>query len=548
LTREPMTNETVDRARESYARRDWAEAFAQLSAADQKAPLAVEDLARLADAAFLIGNDTESIAVWTRAHQEYLRLEDYPHAARSAYVLGFQHMNGGDFAQGLGWFARAARILEDRQLDCVERGYLLVPAGIRAVNEGDYSAAYATFAQADAIGQRFHDAELLTLAQYGRGQALLGSGRIADGLALIDEVMLAITTGDVRPSVAGALYCSAIGAFKGIFDLRRAQEWTAALSRWCESQPDLVPFRGQCLVFRAELMQLHGEWPDAMEESIQACKRLDRPPGHPDAGAAHYQRAELHRLRGDLAKAEEAYREASQLGREPQPGLALLRLVQGQADAAHAAMRRVMDETQDRATRATMLLAHVEVLLAVADIPRAHAAADELSQIAAGYQARLLDAMSAQAMGAVLLAEGDVHGALAKLRQAWVAWRELDAPYDASRVRVLVGLACRALGDADSAEMEFDAARSTFQQLGAASDLSRLERLSAAASPNVGGLSAREAQVLALIATGKTNRAIAADLVISEKTVARHVSNIFDKLGVSSRAAATAYAYEHKLL
>ncbi len=540
----------VARARESFGRQAWGDAYAQLAAADQLTPLGLDDLERLALAAYLIGKDGESADVGARAHHESLRLDDAPRAARCAFWVGFQHLNGGEFAQGLGWLARAARVLDERHLDCVERGYLLLPMAIRSVDEEDFATAYTVFSNAAEIADRFADTELATMAQYGRGRALIGSGRTADGVALIDEAMVGITSGQVSPSVVGALYCSAIEAWKGIFDLHRAQEWTAALSRWCESQPDLVAFRGPCLVFRAEIMQLHGAWPDAMEETLRACERLSAPPGHPAAGAAFYQQAELHRLRGDLVKAEEAYRQASQLGRTPQPGLAQLRLAQGQVEAAQTAMRRAMDEKHDRATRATMLLAYVEVLLAANDVPGARGAADELTSIAAEHRAPLLDAVRAQATGAVLLAEGDARAAQSELRLAWTAWRRLDAPYEAARVRVLVGLACRALKDGDGAEMEFDAARSVFLQLGATTDLARVEDLSRTTrgATSQGGLSAREIQVLVLVATGKTNRAIAAELVISEKTVARHVSNIYDKIAVASRAAATAYAYEHGLV
>jgi DNA-binding NarL/FixJ family response regulator len=546
-----MTNDDmVARGRESFGRQAWGEAYALLSAADHAEPLGLDDLERLALAAALIGKDADSADAGARAHHESLRQGDGARAARCAFWVGFGHLGRDDVAQGLGWLARAARVLDDRQLDCAERGYLLVPVALRATDEGDYDAAYATFTKAGEIAERFGEQGLATIARYGRGHALVRSGRTADGVALIDEAMVGITSGDVYPSVVGALYCSAIELWKGIFDLRRAQEWTAALSRWCDSQPDLVPFRGQCLVFRAEIMQLHGAWPDAMEEVLRASERLSVTPGHPAAGAAFYQQAELHRLRGDLVSAEEAYRQASQLGRSPHPGLARLRLAQGQVEAARVAMRGVMDEKHDRATRATLLLAYVEVLLAARDVFSARAATDELRTMAAEQRAPLLDAVCAQATGAVLLGEGDARAALADLRHSWRAWRQLEAPYDAARVRVLVGLACRALEDEDGAEMEFDAARSTFQQLGAATDLMRLDELSrtTTAATSLGGLTAREIQVLGLVATGKTNRAIAAELVISEKTVARHVSNIFDKIAVSSRAAATAYAYEHKLV
>ena len=266
-------------------------------------------------------------------------------------------------------------------------------------------------------------------------------------------------------------------------------------------------------------------------------------------GGTLYVKAELHRLRGEFMQAEEAYRQANQVGREPQPGLALLRLAQGQLDTANTAIRRVLDEAQDPVARSRVLAPYVEIVLACGDVGAARAAADELASITADRNAPYLRALSAHVAGSVLLAEDNVHGALAALRQAWAGWRELDVVYEAARVRVLIGLACRSLRDEDGAEMELDAARTVFQQLGAAPDLTRVEGLSRLTTPpTAGGLTAREVEVLRLVAAGKTNRQIAAELVVSEKTAATHVSNIFNKLGLSSRAAATAYAYEHRLL
>ncbi len=544
-----MVTDTLDRGRESFAGQAWADAYAQLLAADRQAPLQPEDLERLATAAYLVGKDADCADIWARAHHGFQGRGEVERAARCAFWLAFGLFDRGETARGGGWIARARRLLDARPQDCVEQGYLLFPTALQCIGQGDYTTAYTTFTQAAEIGERFGDPDLVTLARHGQGRSLIRLGQTANGIALLDEIMVAVTTGEVSPIVVGDVYCGVISACQEIFDLRRAQEWTAALSHWCAAQPDLVPYRGQCLVRRAEIMQLHGAWPDAMDEARRACERLSHPPGQPGVGAAFYQQAELHRLRGEFARAEEAYREASRRGRSPQPGLAQLRLAQGQVAAAAAAIRQALDEAQERRTRSRMLPALVEIAIVANDVPTARAAADELSQIAADLDAPFLRAVSAHATGAVLLVEGDARAALTALRRGWTVWCELEAPYEAARVCVLMGLACRALGDDDTGRMELDAARQVFQRLGAVPDLARVKELSRAAAPQAAaGLTAREVQVLGLVATGKTNRAIAGELAISEKTVARHVSNIFAKLGLSTRAAATAYAYRHDLL
>jgi DNA-binding CsgD family transcriptional regulator len=473
---------------------------------------------------------------------------ELPRAARCAFWLAFGLLNTGRLAEGSGWVERARRLLDDAAIDCVEVGYVRYAEGLRAVLQGDVEPALEGFTAADAIGERFRDAELRTIARIGAGRCLIYRGELAAGLALLDEAMIAVGAREISDIATGDAYCTVIDGCSELYDLPRIKAWTAALTAWCDEQPDLVLYRGHCLLHRAELMYVHGQWVDAALEVRRAGERLVAPPMPPVLAAATYLMGELHRVRGELQLAEDAYRKAHELGREPQPGLALLRLAQGRIDAAGAAIRRAVDAADDPLSRSRLLGAFAEIMVACGDVAAARSAADELAVIAHQLGAAYLEALAAQALGAAHLATGDPRTALPELRRAWSGWHLLEVPYEAARCRVLTATACRQLGDDDGAEMELDAARTAFTQLSALADVARVDQLSAATVPTVAhGVTARELQVLALVASGRTNRAIAAELVVSEKTVASHVSHILTKLGLPSRAAATAYAYEHGL-
>jgi DNA-binding NarL/FixJ family response regulator len=551
LGRRSAVSHDVDlaRGRDAGQRLEWADTYRSLSLADEAGALSAEDLELLAAAAYLLGHVDECRLALQRAHQMHVAGAAAARAARCLFWVAFTLQLEGNLAPASGWLARAGRLAETAPPDCAEHGLLMLPAGIQADATGDHASAEAAFAQAAQIGARAGDADLRTLALHFQGRALVALGRPGEGVALLDEAMVAVVAGEVWPPVAGNIYCSMIDACLEMFDLRRAHEWTNALTTWWERQPDLTTFTGQCLIHRAEILQLHGAWPDALDAARRARERLVQAADKYATGAAFYREAELYRVRGELLAAAEAYREASAWGHPGQPGLALLWLAEGKVPAAERAIRRVVAETVDRLGRAKLLPAAVEVLLAAGDVGAARQAAVELVEIAHAYEAPALQAWADHSLGAVLLAEGDGRNALTVLRLAWAAWRELDARYEAARVRVMIAMGCSLLGDEESASLELDAVRKAFGDLGAGPDLARVEHLiHERPDPTEHGLSPRELQVLRLLATGRTNHAIAADLVIADKTVDRHVTNIFAKLGVSSRAAATAHAYEHHLL
>jgi DNA-binding CsgD family transcriptional regulator len=538
----------LDHARRLLEQRAWARAFQALSRADEEYRLAAEDLEQLALAAYLTGRDADYLETLERAYNAHVNSAQRTRAARCAFWLGFRLLMRGEMGRANGWLARAQRVLEHEARECAERGYLLLPTVEQRLDSGDYEAAYAAATDAAAIGERCSDADLVACARHQQGRIRMQQGQVEIGLVHLDETMVAVISGELSPLVTGLMYCSVIATCQQVYAFDRTREWTAALAHWCEGQPDMVAFAGVCQVHRAEVMQLLGAWPEAIEEARRACQRAEGVDRRA-AAAALYQQGEVHRLRGEFVAAEEAYRGASRLGLEPQPGLALLRLVQGRTDAAVTAIRRVADTTTDRLKRMSLLPAYVEIMLAAGDVPDARNVCRELEEIARSLDTGVPGAIAAEACGAVDLAEGNTQAALGSLRRAFDVWQRIEAPYAAARVRVLIGRACQALGDEDGARLEIDAAQSTFERLGAAPDLARIQSLMKTdRSGHAHGLTRRELQVLRLVATGETNKAIADELCLSERTIERHLSNMFTKLDLSTRAAATAWAYEHGLI
>jgi DNA-binding NarL/FixJ family response regulator len=541
---------TLEQGRGSYASRNWREAFDALVRANRQQPLAPEDLELLARSAYMLGLDDEYRSALEHAYHAYRDAAEPLRAARCTWWIGHNLLFLGQSAPARGWFARGQRLLECEG-ESAERGYLLIPTLLERFGQADFAAAYATAAEIAEIGERFRDEDLVAIALMEQGHALVRQERVEEGLRLVDETMVAVTAGELSPVVAGIIYCNTIAFCRDVYELRRAREWTEALTRWCEGQPDMVAHQGLCLVHRAEIMTLGGAWRDALEEARRVAKQFTQGVLNQRAlGHAAYRQAEVYRLQGQFDEAEAAYREASLFGREPQPGLALMRLAQGKGNVAAAAIRRAVSETAPALERAALLPACVEILVATGDVLEARSACDELIEIAHRQRSEVLAALAAHAQGAVALAESDARSALPALRRAWQAWHELDAPYDAARARVLIAQACEALGDEDTAALERDAARDILFRLGAAPDLTRLDSLNRKRGRGRGdhGLTSRELEVLRLIARGRSNREIATALVISERTVARHVQNIFAKLRVSSRASASVFAAEHGLL
>jgi DNA-binding CsgD family transcriptional regulator len=533
------------RARAAYDRRDWLAAYSGLAEASGEA-LTAEDFSRLATAAYLVGRRNDCVAALQRAYQLHVDAAATLQAVRAAFWLAFLLSTSGESAVGAGWAGRAQRLLTDVDGDVVERGYVLVLLMHRHLSTGELLAAATVAEQITDYGRRYADPDLTAMGLNSKGRMLLYSGRVPDGLALLDESMVGVAAGEVSTIFAGRVYCSMIEACQEIADFDRAARWTSALTAWCDQQPGLVPFTGQCAVHRGQIMRALGAFDEAVTEFDLAIRRYMDSDARDAAGMAMAERGDVLRLRGDLAGAAAAYEASVSLGHEPQPGLSLLWLAQGRTQPAIAAIRRLLGEAADPIPRSRLLPAAVDILLAGGDVEAAGERAAELASIGDSFGCAVVQARGDHARAAVFLATGDPSAAMPRLRRARGVWERLGARYDTALCRMLVGRALRALGDEESAVTELSAAQRTLAELGARPAQQEAAALIRPTFP--AGLTGREVEVLRLVAVGKTNTQIAAELFLSEKTVSRHLSNIFTKIDVASRTAAAAFAYEHRLL
>lgn len=578
----------VARARDAVARESWAEAYVLLAEADRhpSAAPAPADLDLLADAAWWTGRVDESVAARLRAHAAYVAAGDHRGAGAVAWWLHYEYRCLGRPSAAAGWLHRSRHHLEHVP-DCPEQCFLAWTDAEEAQEHRDPAAALAAARRMNRIAAASGDPGLVALSRQALAAVLLAQGRRAEGMALLDDAMVAVLAGELSGTFTGWLFCLAITQCMEAADLARAVEWTDAAMTWCEPpwpphtrSPELPsapssltattattpttapstptaaasltdnPFRGLCRMHHVEVLDLLGVWTLAEYEAGKVCTEVMV--DNLDAAAeAYYAAGEIRRRQGRLADAALSYGHAHELGRVPQPGLALLRLAQGKADAAVAGLRLALtcqsDPSHDLLGRARLLAAQTEVTLAVGDVEGAEAAVRELEGLTEGGDVPLLAAMADTARGALELArhEGE---ALRPLRRALAGWLELRVPYEAAQVRMLLAAADRAAGDEEAARLELTAARAAFERLGALPDARRAAALLTERRRALpGGLTAREAEVLRLVAAGGTNRDIAQALVISEHTVARHLNNIFAKLDVTTRTAAGAYAHSHGL-
>ena len=537
--------DVVGQARADYDRGDWEAAYAAWSAVGLDT-LEVADLGDLATAAELLGHHDATIAALQKSFVACQADGDLAGSVRSAFRIAMASAGHGEPALAAGWTARAEGLVAGLADDALERGWVAFLSMFRHMGVGDFGAAAGCAAQATAAGEHHRDPDLTAMGLCAQGRMALYAGDVDTGRRLLDEAMVRVVAGETSPIIAGHVYCTAIEGCQEISDFQRMAEWTSALDRWCRDQPGLLAFTGQCAVHRGQLLRLHGEWDRALEEFELAAQRYDTV-GAPDAiGLAAYEAGEVLRLRGEHAAADAAYERSGDHGFDPQPGLALLWLADGKLTAALSTVDRLLGEPDGPLQRCRLLPAAAEVLLAAGQVDRARQVSAELEQLAGEFGCAPLEAAAAHAVGAVEVASGDPAGALPYLRKAQQLWARVEVPYEQARTRALSGRALAALGDREASRRELEGARTTLRRLGARPAADAVDDLLAPSSLPA-GLSAREAEVLRLVARGRSNAQIAADLVLSEKTVARHLSNIFTKLDVPSRTAAAAYAYQHAL-
>lgn len=534
---------TIEAARDAYRRGAWTDATDLFLRADAEAELGIKDLDALVWAAGISARDQEMLAALDRVYAHHDGRQDHEECARAAFWSGLRNMLIGEVGLGSGWLQRAAKHAEKTPPDCVQRGYLLLPQVYMHRGKGDYETAIEIADRAIAVGEDATEHDLIALAGSMKGGMLFRLGRIDEGYAPIDEAMVLANSARLSPIVTGVVYCEVVGSCCRVLEMVRAREWTAILTDWCRRNAQAKAFNGVCQVHRAEVLQLEGDWDEAFSEAERAGYGLKGTAEQTAIATAAYRRGEILRLRGEFAAADAEYRLAGEIAIDPQPGLALLRLAQGRQQEAAAMIGRALETAGDMPRKTALLPAAIEIFIANGDLEAAESLCGELSEIAERFGTEILARVADQGCGSLALARGEFADAVAALSRARRYWSEFGAPYLVARLRVDIGRGCADLGDDESAAMELDAAEKLFRGLGAEPDLARIRALPIgrrAAGADI--LTAREREVLARIADGASNRAVAAHLGLSPKTVNRHVENIFDKLGVSSRAAAVAKA------
>jgi DNA-binding NarL/FixJ family response regulator len=543
-----VATDVLTGAQAALERHDWHgahdAAVAAASSTEGDAAGEARRLDVLAEAAWWLGHLDECIAARERAYALFDEIGDGRSAGMCSVWLYEHYCFKGRRAIASGWLRRGRRALEG-DTECAAYGALVLREAEEAHGRGDLAGAAAAIESVVALGRRLRSPDVEAEALQAMGRVLIDDGDPVLGLAHLDEAMLLAVEGRLGPYSTGKVFCSLVSACEGLGDLRRAAEWSEATSRWSERHPDAV-FPGLCRVHVASALRDRGEFARAEEEAARACSELEGL-NVGNAAAAWAEIGEVRRRTGDFAGAEAAFRTAEEVSGAPQPGLALLRLAQGRLDAAAAIIKRALDDiTWNRLARARLLPAAAQIALASGDLAAAAEAAAELEAIAGDFASPALSAAALSTRGRVQLASDD-SAASATLRRAADAWRELDVPYEVATARMLQGVACRRAGDDDGAAASIGAAQAIFERLGATPE-SEPAPSASESRPLPMGLTEREAEVLRLVATGKTNKDVAAVLFLSEKTVSRHLSNIFTKIGVSSRAAATAFAFEQGIV